>query len=171
MDLWICSIIEGYIYENVDKITRFGYREKYIGRYGKIKRDYKCWNKDGKLIIYDEGIYNNEGKLIKISYYSYGQLDFEKTLIENDIYEFKQYYDCAVKLLYKVIMKDNNWHGEFIRYWYCDEDEISRKKINIKTTYKNGNRDGEYKYWNEEGELIEHKIYKEGEVIQDLTLK
>jgi hypothetical protein len=29
MDMWICSIVEGYIYENVDKVNEKGHKEEY----------------------------------------------------------------------------------------------------------------------------------------------
>lgn len=41
MDMWICNIIEGYIYEKVDKKNKQGYREEYVLRYGKKEGNIK----------------------------------------------------------------------------------------------------------------------------------
>ena len=50
MDVWISSIIEGYIYENVSRIVKIhtinGCKEEYTERYGKKEGEYqKWWNK------------------------------------------------------------------------------------------------------------------------------
>jgi hypothetical protein len=48
MDVWISSIIEGYIYENVSKVNEYsGTKEEYMERYGK-KENIKCGIQTGK---------------------------------------------------------------------------------------------------------------------------
>ena len=50
MDVWICSIIEGYIYEKVTKVDERGYREEYMERNGKPEGEYKKWFPKMKLL-------------------------------------------------------------------------------------------------------------------------
>ena len=89
MDIWVCSIIEGYIYKKVDTAVIDGYREEYMLRYMRKEGECKRWNRGRK--------------------------------------------------------------------W-------------VQSFYKGGKLEGEYKEWNEEGELIEDKIYENGEVVKDLLL-
>jgi antitoxin component YwqK of YwqJK toxin-antitoxin module len=60
MDMWISSIIEGYIYEKVSKVYKYGYREEYMSRYGKEEGEYKIWHYNGKL---ERQCYYKEGNL------------------------------------------------------------------------------------------------------------
>ena len=88
MDVWISSIVEGYIYEkaedpspsapnpkgvrgsSIDKIYK-GYREEYTERYGKKEGEYKEWYRGE-----DEHLYKNE-QLSRQCYYKEGKLDGE----------------------------------------------------------------------------------------------
>ncbi len=77
MDIWISSIVEGYIYEKVDKVDEKGYREEYTERYGKKDGELKTWYPNGKLMgqfYYKEGKLNGEFKL----WYENGQLWFQE---------------------------------------------------------------------------------------------
>ena len=51
MDMWISSIVEGYIYEKVDKVDKNGIREEYMLRYGKLAGKGKQWWENGQLRI------------------------------------------------------------------------------------------------------------------------
>ena len=78
MDMWISSIIEGYIYEKVDKVDKYENREEYTERYGKKEGEYKMWwDKNGQLAIqcyYKEGKLEGEYKQRDIN----GQLWFQE---------------------------------------------------------------------------------------------
>lgn len=56
--------------------------------------------------------------------------------------------------------KNGKLHGILERYY-------DNGAIKLKTEYVNHEITGEYKYWNEEGELEEYKIYEKGNLIQD----
>ncbi len=121
---------------------------------GNKEGENKRWNHYGQLFLQE---YYKEGKLINSKHYhNSGILDLEKTLIENNTYELKQYYESTGKLHYKVMMRDGKWDGEYISYW-------DNGKVCTKTTYKNHKKDGEWEYWNEDGILKEKLVYKEGE--------
>ncbi len=88
MDMWISSIVEGYIYKKVDKIDKEEEsKEEYILRYAKEEGEYKnwwgngqlkaqCYYKDGK----EEGEYKwwyQNGQLEAQCYYKYGKEEGE----------------------------------------------------------------------------------------------
>ena len=87
MDMWISSIVEGYIYENVDKVDDKGNREEYTERYGKKEGEYKVWYENGQLWAqeyYKEGKMEGEfkvwwcnGQLWAQEYYKEGKLEGE----------------------------------------------------------------------------------------------
>ena len=87
MDVWISSIVEGYIYEKVKKVDKKGYREEYTERYGKKEGEYKTWYKNGKIwaqCYYKEGKLEGEykrwydnGQFGCQSYYKEGKLEGE----------------------------------------------------------------------------------------------
>ena len=73
MDIWISNIVEGYIYEKVDKVNQFGRREEYTKRYGKKEGEYRMWYSNGQLgfqYYYKDGDLEGEYKL----WYENGQL-------------------------------------------------------------------------------------------------
>ena len=84
MDMWICSIVEGYIYGKVDKVDIFGNRQEYTERYGKKEGEYKAWWDNGNLWIEEYYIdgkeegeckeWNYEGKLIVSNLYKDGEV-------------------------------------------------------------------------------------------------
>ncbi len=87
MDMWISSIVEGYIYEKVDKVDDKGNREEYTERYGKKEGEYKVWYENGQLWAqeyYKEGKMEGEfkvwwcnGQLWAQEYYKEGKLEGE----------------------------------------------------------------------------------------------
>jgi antitoxin component YwqK of YwqJK toxin-antitoxin module len=106
MDMWISSIIEGYIYENIIKVDKQGSKEEYNNRYGKKKGEFKKWYPNGQLReqgYYKEGkeegeykeLYTN-GKLWNQSYYKEGKLDGE----------YKMWYDNGELIVYKIYEND-----------------------------------------------------------------
>ena len=84
MDMWISSIVEGYIYEKVDKVDKNGIREEYMLRYGKLEGKGKQWWGNGQLRIQEyykegklEGEYkwwNREGKLVEYKMFREGEV-------------------------------------------------------------------------------------------------
>ena len=104
MDMCISSIVEGYIYGKVDKITKYGGREKYTTRYRKKEGEYKHWLKNGQITThcyYKEGKLNGEckwwwdnGQLCREKYYKdgkkegeYQEWDIKGNFIEHRIYK------------------------------------------------------------------------------------
>jgi antitoxin component YwqK of YwqJK toxin-antitoxin module len=88
MDIWISSIVEGYIYEKVSKVNEYsGTKEEYIERYGKKEGEYKMWHPNGK--IKRQGYYKDDklegeykrwydnGQLGGQSYYKEGKKEGE----------------------------------------------------------------------------------------------
>jgi antitoxin component YwqK of YwqJK toxin-antitoxin module len=91
MDMWISSIVEGYIYEKVYKLDYEGHREEYTERYGKKEGEFKRWHRgadgqsNGQLwfqTYYKEGKLEGEykrwsikGQLIVQTYYKEGKED------------------------------------------------------------------------------------------------
>jgi len=58
--------------------------------------------------------------------------------------------------------KEGKYHGEYKVWW-------KKGQLELLCYYKEGKLEGEYKvWWNEDGILREHKVYREGEVIEDL---
>jgi antitoxin component YwqK of YwqJK toxin-antitoxin module len=140
MDMWICSITEGYIYENVDRIFKIneknGYKEEYTERYGIKEGEYKQW-------------WNKFQIWIK-SHHKRGKLDGERKV---------WFYDGQIAI--QEYYKEGKLEGEF-KSWHRN-GQLSRQE-----NYKDGKREGEFKWFNEQGILILHKIYKDGEVIEYL---
>ncbi len=196
MDIWICSIIEGYIYEKVDKINEYGNREEYVERYGKKEGEYKAFWDNGNLLIQS---YYKEGKLEgKCKMWHRGEEGQSKGQLNLYTYwkegkkegEHKSWFDNG-KLNLQCYYKEGKLDGEFKQWW----DDISEnEQLQIQCYYKEGKRDGEYKWWwengkinvqvhlkedkldgeckrwNEEGELIDHKIYANGNIVKDLLI-
>ena len=50
MDVWISSIVEGYIYENVYNLDYEHCRQEYTERYGKKEGEFKRWHHNKKLM-------------------------------------------------------------------------------------------------------------------------
>ena len=63
MDIWISSVVEGYIYKKVSLIDREGRGEVYTERYGSIEGECKAWYPDRNVWF--------------ISYYKGGNLEGE----------------------------------------------------------------------------------------------
>ena len=99
MDMWICNIIEGYIYEKVDKKNKFGYREEYVLRYGKKEGEYKEWNEKGQIIeksnYKDDKLegevkrYDEYGKLNLKFYYKDGKIQKQEYCRNGKLEEFE----------------------------------------------------------------------------------
>ncbi len=127
MDLWICSIIEGYIYENVDSSFR-NFKEEYILRYDKKEGEYKEWY-SGQLrkhCYYKEGEREGEykqwwwnGQLFCQEYYKDGEREGE----------YKQWHIDG-QLEYQCYYKEGKLEGEYTK-WY--EGELIQYKL-----YENG---------------------------------
>jgi len=135
MDMWISSIVEGYIYEKVNKIDEKGYREEYTERYdGEKEGEYKKW-KSGE-----------NGQLYIQKYYKEGYLDGEfKVWYENGQLWFQKYY------------KEGEYHGEYKRWW-------SNGQLSCQEYYKEGKEEGEHKKWYPNGEIEGQLCYKEGKL-------
>ncbi len=113
MDMWISSIVEGYIYEKVDKIYK-GYREEYTERYGKKEGEYKEWDREK-----DEHLYK---QLSRQCYYKEGKLDGE----------YKDWWDngqLACQKYYKEGKLDGeskwwNREGYLLELMICENNKI-----------------------------------------------
>jgi hypothetical protein len=58
----------------------------------------------------------------------------------------------------------NNGKKEGVYKWYHD-DELTLGELSV---YKDGERDGEFKKWDENRNLKEHSLYKDGKFIKNL---
>ena len=143
MDMWISSIIEGYIYEKVDKVDKKGYREEYTERYGELEGEYKKWRRgaDGK----------SNGQLEVQCYYKKGKLEGE----------LKIWYSTNGQLYSQRYYKEGKKEGEY-KSWYFTG------KLAIHCYYKEGKLEGEYKGWDFQGILNKHYLYKNNEIVQTL---
>ena len=162
MDVWISSIVEGYIYENVTKVNEYsGSKEEYIERYRKKEGEYKTWHPNGQLWVqryYKEGRLDGESK----SWQPNGQLWFQRYykggVIEGEYKEWHPNGQIRIQTQFKEGKEDGEW-----KLWWDNGKLLSQKY------YKEGKLDGESKLWDERGgELYAHKIYKNGEVIKDI---
>jgi antitoxin component YwqK of YwqJK toxin-antitoxin module len=127
MDVWISSIVEGYIYEKVTKVNEYsGSKEEYIERYGKKEGEYKMWHQNGKIKrqgYYKEGKEEgefkwwwNNGQLHIQLYYKEGKLDGE----------WKEWYEEG-QLMVQTYHKEGKLEGEY-REWN-ERGELSAHKI------------------------------------------
>ncbi len=162
MDVWISSIIEGYIYENISKVDKKGYKEEYIEIYRKKEGEYKMWHPNGKI--------KRQG------YYKEGKLEGEfKCWWDNGQLHIQGYYKEG-----KLEGECKNWleNGQILEQLYYKEGKLEEEYKNwrdngqlwIQCYYKGGKVDGECKMFHLTGELYAHKIYKNGEVIKDLPV-
>ena len=243
MDMWISSIVEGYIYEKVDKITYNGGREEYVERYGNIEGEAKNWHRNGQLWIqkyYKDGKEEGEYKVWycedeKVSsepsdsreerqlhiqcyykdgikegeckcWYPNGQLMSQKYFKEGKIDgEYKEWYQgengqSIGQLKIQSYFREGKEEGEYKYYWFRgengqrDNSQLWRQcyykegklegeykqwyrgadgqgengQLKYQCYHKEGKYEGEFKRWDEDGSLSEYKIYRGGEVIQDL---
>ncbi len=130
IDMWISSIVEGYIYENVLGIDKYGYREEYIERYRKKEGEYKKWWYDKKQLwvqcYYKRGelegkykVWLDNGQIRIQCYYKEGKLEGEyKSWHRNRQISFQEYY------------KEGKREGE--GKWWNEQGELIVRKI-----YKN----------------------------------
>jgi len=164
IDMWISSIIEGYIYVKIVKINYARYIEEYIVRYEKKEGECKYWYESGQLWCqgyYKEGKREGEhkdwwptGELWRQCYYKEGKLKGEyKVLGRNGKICAQGYY------------KDDKEEGEYKEWYRCGADGQSNGQLRIQCYYKEGKKDGEYKRWSAEGILKEHSLYKNGKLI------
>ena len=125
MDVWICSIIEGYIYENVKKVDEEGYKEEYMERYGKKEREYRTWYKNGQIeaqYYYKEGKKEGENK----EWYENGQLGGQFFYKEGKFEgEYKMWFRNG-QLGCQCYYKEGKREGEF-KEWNEEGDLISYK--------------------------------------------
>ncbi len=118
MDMWISSIVEGYIYEKVDKVNEKGNREEYITRYGKKEGEYKEWWNSGQLYCqcyFKEDKLEGEakewcenGQLWRLCYYKEGKEEGE----------YKEWYENG-QLWRQCYYKEGELEGEY-KVWYSN---------------------------------------------------
>ncbi len=116
----------------------------------------KCYYKEGKL----EGEckkWHYNGKSAAQEYYKDGKLEGEKKL-----------WSIEGELQVQMYFKDGKEEGEFKRWYRIPDGRGKNGQLICQCYYKDGNLEGEYREWDIKGNLIEHKIYKNGEVIRDL---
>ncbi len=126
MDIWISSIIEGYIYENVSKVNEYsGSKEEYIERYRKKEGEYKMWHPNGKIKrqeYYKEGKEEGEFKW----WWNNGQLHVQYYYKEGEREgEFKEWWDNG-QLWAQSYYKEGKLDGEY-KVWNEQGELISHK--------------------------------------------
>ena len=128
MDVWISSIVEGYIYENIIKVDEEGYKEEYTDRYGKKEGEYKRWYSNGQLWVQ---LYYKERKLDGESkwWYDNGQLEFQKYYKEGKRDgEFKDWHENG-QIEVQIYYKEGKLEGEC--KWWNEQGELISHKIYI----------------------------------------
>jgi len=142
MDIWISSIVEGYIYEKVEdpkgvsSVDKYGYREEYMLRYGKKEGEYKEW--------YSGEYWKSNGKLSTQVHYKEGKREGE----------YKGWYPNG-QLCRLCYYKEGMLDGE-CKVWCSGVD----RKLSSLTCYKEGKYHGECKDWWDNGNLRFQKYYK-----------
>ena len=114
MDVWISSIVEGYIYENVSS-TDTGIREEYTERYRKIEGEYKSWYSNGQLYAQ---CYYKEGKIEGeyIWWHENGQIEIQCYFKEGkEEGEYKKWYSTG-QLKIQCYFKEGKKEGEFKKW-------------------------------------------------------
>jgi antitoxin component YwqK of YwqJK toxin-antitoxin module len=156
MDMWISSIIEGYIYD----VEEFEYEEDEdeeheeneeedeenegkdikhfcLTRYGVCNGNYT------KYIIISKEDEPEVRKVLEEGYYKDGKLDGEfKTWWDNNILKELRYYEGG-----KI-------NGE-LKAWFKDG------QMKVHFYIKDGKKEGEFKMWHENGELSSHQYFKD----------
>lgn len=90
MDVWISSIIEGYIYEKVSRI-KYGLREEYIERYGKKEGEYKAYDVKNNKIAFQKYYKNGKEEGEAKKWHPNGKLAIQAYYREGLIEEFKSW--------------------------------------------------------------------------------
>ena len=168
MDIWICSIIEGYIYGIEDE-------EEYGGDYYIVHLyDIRYGVREGKYSVYTFNDYTDVNVLIGTGYCKNGKREGEyKELWKNlgieepsvlkiHCYykegelegEYKKWYPDG-KMWVQCYYKEGIEEGEYT-VWY------ENGKIDYKYYMKNGKKEGEGKEWYENGQLCVQRYYKDG---------
>ena len=140
---------------------------------------HKCFYKDDKL----EGLYqewDDNGTLLFECMFKDGERegelkewDEDGKLVEHSLYKDGKFIKSILPLAY-VRSKHplggvecynlNNGKKEGVYKWYHD-NELTLRELSV---YKDGERDGEFKKWDENGNLKEHSLYKDGKLIKSL---
>ncbi len=140
----------------------------------KLTGEYKAWHsvKDesgvcGQIRL-QAFLVNGEIHGESTSWYPNGQLHTQATYINGKMNgEYKAWYDNGQlrAISYVTNGKDN---GEY-KSWYRGTDNSNSVcgQPRVHTTYIDNKPHGEYKKWNEEGVLIEDKIYIDGVEVVD----
>jgi antitoxin component YwqK of YwqJK toxin-antitoxin module len=180
MDVWICSIVEGYIYEKVNiTYEDCGVREEYTNRYNKYEGEFKQWNANDILIMhthFKDG--KEDGKEVSLNeydeekiecYYKGGKLDGEFNVYKREILDRRDYYKEDILYesisffsdgkphIHKYYNEKKELHGTYKEWFYTGQ-------IYLEENYKNGVLDGEYKMWWGNGTLKFHLYYNEGNI-------
>jgi uncharacterized protein len=138
------------------------------------------WHKNGKLMAKEE---YNHGMLVGVSqrWYPTGEIQTEAFYDVNGGIERVYYQNGNLK---SVNSLDQRGHYLGLSHFWCVNGNIDKTeyytrtekhlvkyycsgKIEIEGRYVDGFIDGEWKYWNEQGELIKQETYETGELIYE----
>jgi|GEM_PF-3497727 len=154
----ICYYESGRIFKNLNKLFIQEYKDGKLNGIsthyfpqGNIHAEYTYANgeKNGKYVSYN----NVNGKSVK-SYqgeFKDGEMDGEFT-----------YYDKNGHRTTVSHYRKSKQHGDFINYKYYGGKEL---KI-VEGQYLEGNKDGEWRYYNESGEKIITEAYENGNLVK-----
>lgn len=153
---------------------------------------YKEFHKNGELKL--EGIfnssgqkdykwneYNEKGQLIKRNSYSNDiliqseEFDLENKVVRLNKKNFVKEYSYSQSkgyfnenlLLRSYVEKNGEKQGEYTEYYLGDKKNSYRSIKKIVGQYKNDLKDGEWKFYNKNGDLIETKFYVDGRDINE----
>ncbi len=131
MDVWVCSIIEGYIYKKVIE-SFWRKRQEYMLRYGKKEGKSVAWYEDGQLyaqLYYKDGKEEGETK----HWYPNGQLHIQEYFKDGKREgEYKTWFDDGQlwnRSYFKkgMIDFDYKWlneEGELVEHKIYENDEV-----------------------------------------------
>ena len=90
MDVWISSIVEGYIYEKVTKIQN-GLRQEYTNRYDKKEGEYKAYDAKNNKIAFQKYYKNGKEEGESKKWHRNGKLEIQAYYREGILEEFKSW--------------------------------------------------------------------------------
>lgn len=149
--------------------------------HGRQVGEHLGWERDGRL--YSREIFGDDGNLKIREQYSEGQLE-KRSRMRKDGYVVERYRRDGSRISKIGFDSAGQYHG--LTEFYRPDGQLDRRqtfkygtregkselyhpngKKWIESNFKKGEYDGIFKAWNEQGDLLEWKEYKDGKVVRD----